>query len=344
MEYGAIDLHTKESQIRSVSEDGQVVVDRRIATRAERFTAVFGGRPRLRVLVETGTESEWVAQHLEGLGHEVVVADPNYAAMYSDRTRRVKTDQRDVAALAAANRLGLFRRAHRVSAPQRVRRQQLRVREHTVRMRTQTINVIRALLRQHGVRVPAGAAEHLAARVDRLQLPASLRDVIAPLLELLGVVTPLIAGADRWARETARTDRVAQRLMTVPGVGPIVALTFQATLDTPDRFGGVAGRASAYLGLVPSERSSGEHRRRGPLTKAGPRTLRALLVQAAWTVWRAPGAAGGALHAWVERLAARRGRKVAVVALARRLSRILYALWRDQTTFRVRRLVPSAAA
>jgi transposase len=273
----------------------------------------------------------------------VVVADPNYAAMYSDRTRRVKTDQRDVAALAEANRLGLFRRAHRVSATQRLRRQQLRVREHTVRMRTQTINVIRALLRQQGLRVPAGAAEHVVARVDRLPVPAALREVIAPLLELLGTVTPLIATADRWARATARTETVAQRLMTVPGVGPLVALTFQATLDTPDRFDGVAGRASAYVGLVPSERSSGERRRRGPLTKAGPPTLRALLVQAAWTVWRAPGTAGAALHAWVEQLAARRGRKVAVVALARRLSRILYALWRDGTTFRIGVARPVAA-
>jgi transposase len=343
MEYGAIDLHTKESQIRIVTAEGVVVLDRRIPTRAERLTGLFGDRPRLRVLLETGTESEWVAQHLEELGHEVVVADPNYAPMYSDRTRRVKTDKRDVAALAEANRLGLYRRAHRVSAAHRVRRQQLRVREHAVRMRTQTINVLRALLRQHGVRIPTGAAEHTVARVARLALPPILQEVIAPLLELLDVVTPLIARADRWARETARTDTAAQRLLTVPGVGPIVALTFQAVLDTPDRFGGAARRASAYVGVVPSERSSGERQRRGAVTKAGPRTLRALLVQAAWAVWRAPGRAGAALHAWVLQLAARRGRRVAVVALARRLSRILYAIWRDGTTFRIGAPRPVAA-
>ena len=91
MEYGAIDLHTKESQIRIVTSDGRVVLDQRIATRRDRFTWLFGERPAMRILLETGTESEWVAQHLESLGHEVVVADPNYAPMYGERTRRIKT-------------------------------------------------------------------------------------------------------------------------------------------------------------------------------------------------------------------------------------------------------------
>src|SRR5258708_13002383 len=116
MEYGAIDLHTKESQISIVTSDGRVVLDQRITTRRDRFTWVFGERPPMRILLETGTESEWVAQHLEGLGHEVVVADPNYAAMYGERTRHIKTDKRDVAALAEANRRGIYLPAHPLSA------------------------------------------------------------------------------------------------------------------------------------------------------------------------------------------------------------------------------------
>jgi transposase len=127
---------------------------------------------------------------------------------------------------------------------------------------------------------------------------------------------------------------MTQHLMTAPGVGPVIALTFQAVMDTPARFGGDAGRASAFLGLVPSEDSSAERQHKGPITKAGPRELRALLVQASWVVWRGRSAAGVALRAWAQALAARRGRRIAVVALARRLSRILYALWRDRTDFR----------
>jgi transposase len=103
MEYGAIDLHAKESEIRIVDGDGRVVLERRVSTTRERLTAVFGARPPLRVLLESGTGSEWVAQHLEGFGHEVVVADPNYTPMYGSRTRRIKTDRRDVAALAEAS-------------------------------------------------------------------------------------------------------------------------------------------------------------------------------------------------------------------------------------------------
>ena len=100
MDYGAIDLHTKHSQVRIVTAEGTVVLERRIVTRADQFATVFGWRERMRILFESSTESKWVATCLEGLGHVVVVADPNYAPMYGTRTRRIKTDRRDVAALA----------------------------------------------------------------------------------------------------------------------------------------------------------------------------------------------------------------------------------------------------
>lgn len=335
MEYGAIDLHTRRSEIRIVAADGSVLLERRIDTRPWAFTQVFE-RPPMRVLVESSTESEWVAQGLEALGHEVIVADPNYAPMYGQRTRRVKTDRRDVAALADACRLGLYRPAHRVSHAMQTRRQHLRVREHALRMRTQTINTIRAMLRQAGLRVPSGTAATFEARLGRVPLDAERQAVLAPLVEVLGHLTAVIGRANAWVRTTAAADPVAQRLMTVPGVGPVVALSFQATLDTPARFGGDAARVSAYLGLVPSERSSGERQRKGAITKTGPRSMRALLTQAAWVLWRRarqPGSA--ALRAWTTQLAARRGKFVAVVALARRLSRILYAVWRDDRAFQI---------
>src|SRR5215210_427490 len=142
MEYGAIDLHARKSLIRIVDGDGEVLLDRTITTSRDGFERVFAGRAPLRVLVETGTESEWVAQTIEACGHEVVVADPNYALMYGVRVRAVKTDRRDVAALAEACRLGIYRPAHRVSAAQRQVRRQLRIREQLIRMRTQAINLL----------------------------------------------------------------------------------------------------------------------------------------------------------------------------------------------------------
>lgn len=101
-----------------MTADGTVVFERRIVTRAEQFASGFGGRARMRILLEASTESEWVATCLEELGHEVIVADPNFAAMYGTRTRRITTDRRDVAALADANRSGVYRPAYRVSPAQ----------------------------------------------------------------------------------------------------------------------------------------------------------------------------------------------------------------------------------
>src|SRR5258708_4651629 len=142
MEYGAIDLHTKRSQIRIVEADGRVVLERKIETTRTDLARVCGPRAPMRILIESSTESEWVAQHLEGLGHEVIVADPNYAAMYGSRSRKVKTDKRDVAALGEANRTGGYRRAHRVSSAALRLRQTPRVPRALVQLRGGAISLL----------------------------------------------------------------------------------------------------------------------------------------------------------------------------------------------------------
>jgi transposase len=108
MEMIGFDLHKRESQLCILTEDGEIV-ERRIATTRERFTAVLGNHPPARILLEASTESEWVARCLEALGHEVIVADPNFAPMYATRSRRVKTDRRDARTLAEAAKLGAYR-------------------------------------------------------------------------------------------------------------------------------------------------------------------------------------------------------------------------------------------
>ena len=337
MEYGAIDLHLRRSQFRIVDEDGTVLQHGKFDTTRPELTRVFGGRRRLRVLIESSTESEWVAQHLEALGHEVIIADPNYLPMYGSRSRKVKTDGRDTAALTDACRLGVYRRAHRVSAAQRARRQELRVRQHLVQVRTRSVNLLRAILRQEGHRLPGGAVEAIAARLDRLPLPPALQRILAPLRTHLQELNTALSAADRAVAAQAAADPIAAQLMTAPGVGPVVALTFQAVLDDPTRFDGDPARATAFLGVVPSENSSAARRHKGHITKTGPRHLRALLVQASWALWRSRRADAAPLRDWAKRLAERRGRRIAMVALARRLSRILFAMWRDGTEFGVRR-------
>lgn len=343
MEYGAIDLHTRESEIRIVNEDGVEVLARRVATRPAALGRIFADRPPLRVLLESGTESEWVAQCLEGWGHTVVVADPSYAPMYGARQRRVKTDRRDVAALAEANRRGWYRPAHRVSRAQQTVREALTIRRTLINQRTQLISVVRTLVRRQGYRIVSGQAETFVRRVRQLDVPASLQTSVAPLVSALEGLAPLIAAADQAATVRAKEDAVVHRLMTAPGVGPITALNYRAALDQVERFGD-AGAVTSYLGLVPREHSSGDHQRKGRITKAGPREPRAMLVQASWTIWRIRRGPGVHLSAWAHRVAARRGRRVAIVALARRLARILFAIWRDEQPYRdsVRHLVSAA--
>ena len=172
MDHIGIDVHKRESQIYILAEGGEVI-EQRIRTEPERFDAVLGSRPRARIVIEASTDSEWVARCLEALGHEVIVADPNFAPMYATRSRKVKTDRRDARALAEACLLGAYRPAHRLSDPQRHVRGRLGVRDALVHTRTRYISVIRALLRQHGYRVPSGSAEGFIQRVRVLPYPAA---------------------------------------------------------------------------------------------------------------------------------------------------------------------------
>jgi len=147
MDHIGIDVHKRESQIYILVEDGEII-ERRIRTEAERFAAVLGDRPRARILIEASTDSEWVARGLEALGHEVIVADSNFAPIYATRTRKIKTDRRDARALAEACLLGAYRPAHRLSDPQRRVRGRLGVRDALVHTRTRYISVIRDSLRR----------------------------------------------------------------------------------------------------------------------------------------------------------------------------------------------------
>jgi transposase len=336
-----IDLHKRESQICIETELGEVI-EKRIRTDRERFEAVFGNRPRAKILVEAMTESEWVARLLEELGHEVIVADPNYAPMYASRSRRVKTDRRDAMTLADACRQGTYRTAHRASEPQRRVRAELTVRESLVRTRTKWIAVTGALLRRDGLHVRSGNADHFVRRVSEVAAPEHLRTRIQPLLSMLERLQDELKAADQRVKEIVARDPVIQRLCTVPGVGPITATAFVSVVDDVARFEG-PHQLESYLGLVPSEKSSGERQHRGGITKAGNGRMRYLLVEAAWSVLLSRRENTEELRRWAQRIAVRRGMKVAIVALARRLAGILFAIWRDGTSFEPRRPVRAMA-
>lgn len=326
-----LDLHKRESQLCIGHEDG-TLEERRITTSRDRFTAVLGSRPRARILLEASTESEWVARHLEQLGHEVIVADPNFAPMYATRSRRTKTDRRDARTLMDACRLGAYRSAHRLSDEHRHVRAELAVREALVRTRTRYIGLAKALVRRDGLRVPGCNAEHVALRIRALDLSPQLAAELQPLFHVLEPLNEQIALADDRIGALEKTDATVALLTTAPGIGPLTASAVVATIDDITRFGS-AHQFEAFLGLVPGELSSGEKRRVGHITKAGNSRVRYLLVEAAWRILRSKKASTAALRAWALNIAMRRGKRIAIVALARRLAGILYAMWRDHRPF-----------
>ena len=331
MDFIGFDLGKVSSQICIITTAGQLL-EHRLKTNREQLAKFFALRPPARILIEAGTESEWVARCLEEMGHEVIVADPNFAPMYATRSRRVKTDKRDARTLSEACRLGAYRLAHRTSDRQRHVRAKLAVREAIVRTRSKYISLIRSLLRRDGLRVAAGTARSFVVRLDCLPLSAELRVEVAPLVTLLEGINEQLRQADDELAQLVKEDAVVRRLTSAPGVGPVTAACFAATLDEVARFPD-ARQVRAYLGLVPSEYSSGERQQRGRIAKAGPNRARYLLVEAAWALIRSSRPEAQALRQWAMAIRQRRGMKVAIVALARKLAGILYAMWRDATDF-----------
>ncbi|MEO6878554.1 MAG: transposase, partial [Gemmatimonadaceae bacterium] len=217
-----LDLHKRESQLCLGHADG-TMEEYRIPTTPARFTALLGPRPRSRILLEAATESEWVARHLESLGHDVIVADPNYAAMYAHRSRRAKTDKRDARTLMEACRTGTYRPAYRLSDARRHVRAELAVRDALVRTRARYVAMAKTLVRRDGLRVASRTSALVARRIQALDLSAVLGQELAPLFALLGPLTTEITAADARIAALSQTDPDVQRLCTAPGVGPVTA-------------------------------------------------------------------------------------------------------------------------
>jgi transposase len=342
MEHIGIDLGKTSSQLCILTEDGELI-ERRIKTTRDSFFKWLDQRAPAHILIEATTESEWVARCLEEMGHEVIVADPNFAPMYATRSRRVKTDKRDARTLCEACRLGSYRPVHRVSEAQRQVKKLLTVRGVLVHTRAKYITTIKTLIRAEGLRLPASSAESFVERLLALALPDHLATTIEPLVMLLTQLNKQIKQADKQLQDLVEQDPVVERLCTAPGIGPVTAVTFVATLDEVKRFE-TAKQVRGYLGLVPSEKSSGERQLRGRITKAGNGRLRALLVEAAWSLMRSKQESVKSIQQWTRSIALRRGKQIAAVALARKLAGILFAMWRDGTAFGCKRVTIEQAS
>jgi transposase len=220
---------------------------------------------------------------------------------------------------------------------------QLNVRRELTDSRTRAISLARAITRGVGLRIRSGSTRSFLVRLTAADLPSSIAETLAPVQRLIAVVNDELAAADDQCARIAAEDPTVARLTTVPGIGPITATAYVAALDDAARFNRAAQVAS-YLGLVPREYSSGEQQRRGRVLRSAHPYVQSLLVQAAWRVWLSKDPRTADLRRWAQGLAHRRGRNIAVVALARRLARILFAMWRDGVPYDAARTQAHAGA
>ena len=249
----------------------------------------------------------------------------------------MKTDQRDARTLGDACARGMYQATHCLSEAQRQVRAELTVRETFVRTRTRCVAVIKAAVRREGLRISAGTPAHTSRKLAGLPLTDATRAEVAPLLVLIALLNTQIDEADDRLTVLAASSAPARLLQSIPMIGPVTALGFVAALDDIVRFPS-ASHVAAYLGLVPSEYSAGERQQRGHITKRGDTRTRWLLVEAAWRIMRSKNPTVAPLQHWTARIIARRGRRIAIVALARRLATLCYAMWRTNTPYHATRL------
>lgn len=321
MEHLAIDWGGWESQICVRSADETIVDSRRVRT--AQLGEYLARRPPSRVIIETCTQAFSIADQAKALGHEVRVVPSTLAPALGVGARRTKTDRRDAEALSRVSCRVDLPSVHIPSTDSRRLKSICAARDSLISTRTQLINTVRAWLRSDGRYVRA-TPENFPARIRTVvdSLPMHIEQVVI----VLETLHQQIRLADAELLRLARHDEICRRLMTVPGVGPVSAVRFRAALDDVSRFRS-AHVVEAYLGLVPGEHSSSNAQHRLGITKAGAKKLRACLVQSAWCVRRCKQAS--LMGRWSLEIEKRRGKHVAVVALARKLAGILFAMWRD---------------
>lgn len=335
MNHVAIDLGGKESQICIRQSDGAIVEERKVPT--QKLTEVVATWPASRVVMETSAEAFRIADAAITAGHQVRVVPGTLVRLLGVGERGVKTDQRDARQLSKASWQTDVPSVHIPSKPARELKSICGARDVLVGTRTKLINNVRGWMRTRLWKVRGGTTATFADRVrgHAAAVGESLPEHIERQLRMLVVVVEEVKAADKQLQTLAGEHAVCRRLMTVPGIGPVTALRFVAAIDDPTRFA-TAHRVQSYLGLTPGERSSSERERRTGITKAGPMELRRTLIQSAWVAMCLVRTSHPMID-WARRLAERRGRPVAAVALARKLAGILFAMWRDGTSYESKR-------
>jgi len=328
-----LDIGDRLSHYCMLNAEGEVMEEGRIRTEEGALWKQFEGEVRMRIAMECGTHSPWISRLLERFGHEVIVA--NARKLKAITTSESKNDRNDAEKLARFAHWDL-----RLLSPLRhrsVERQQdltlIYARKTLVRARTMIINSARGLVKSAGGRLP-NCSSKAFEKLVKPALPPALIECVSPMLEQITALNLQIARMDKQIEAFAGRYSEIPRLRTAHGVGPLVAATYVLTLDQPHAITN-SRQVGAYLGLRPRQCQSGDHDPQRRITKTGNPYLRVLLVQSAHHVLGRFGP-DSALRRWGLKLSAtggKRGKKRAIVAVARKLAVILHRMWRTGESF-----------
>ena len=332
-QYVGLDVSQRETAVCVVSETGELIFEGKAKSDPGDLTKLLRKHAPLaeRIGFETGAMSSWLWHELRRVELPVVCIDARHAhAALSVRMN--KSDQNDARGLAELVRVGWYREVKVKSEESQTIRALLVARARLVSMRRDIENQVRSLIKEYGLLFPRAIGQQFRNTVsDLLGEDHQLLVVVAPLLSIHEHISRQQSEFDDQVRRLAKQDETTRRLMTVPGVGVITALTFRHTIDDPSRFRS-ASLVGAYLGLTPRRKQSGETDTSGKISRWGDRLLRTYLFEAA-TVLLYRTKKWSSLKAWGMKLAKRIGMKKAKVAIARKIAVILHCIWVDGTSF-----------
>jgi transposase len=329
-----LDVSLKTTSICVVEADGSRVWEGKAESEPTPLVkALMRWRDKITLVgIEACPLSEWLYGALVESGFQTVCIETRHAQRFLS-SRPNKTDRSDARGIADMMRLGHYRPVHVKSKASQLLRTVLIARKKFVDHMLAIENTIRGLLKVHGLKLGNVHRCGFAAKIETLLADAAdLRMAIEPLLEARNMMRKQKALFDRRLGQMARSDEVCKRLMTVPGVGPIVSLLFKATIDDPSRFKD-SRSVAAHLGLTPRVYQSGEIDRSGHVSKCGDKLMRHALYEAG-NVHLRRSKKWSVLRAWGVKLAKRIGAKKACVAVARKLAIIMHRMWVEATDFR----------
>src|SRR5918995_1710928 len=340
--YAGIDVSLESSSVCIVDAQGKIVKEAKVASEPEALIAWFVSQPILpaRIGLEAGPLSQWLFAGLKSAGLAVELIETRHVRD-AFKAMPVKTDRKDARGIAQLMRLGWFRPVHCKSLPAQETRALLTARKLLQTKRLDVEMSLRGVLRGFGLKVGPTTARSFPGRARELVAGHPVLTVVAEaLLAARQALGEQLRGLEKRLRDQAREDERARLLMTTPGVGVTVALTFAAAVDDPARFRS-SKALGAHFGLTPRKYQSGETDVTGRISKIGDAGVRTALYEAANIVLTRP-VKGSALKSWAARIAVRAGMRKAKVALARKLAVVLHRMLVDGTPFAAERAAVAA--